>query len=121
MNDCDMDSLGGPAFDRDLFTLPGRLGRLCKGGGVPKVNKETEALQQKLMKAQLKQTSQKFEMPEIAVPPPAAPPPPPPVQSSADVVDAQRFARISALRRRSPGRATIFAGNTGGYQGGAAA
>jgi hypothetical protein len=117
MNDDFCDMTGGPVFCRDLFLLPGRLGRLCKGGGAPRVNKRLEAQQEKLIKAQIAQANQKFEIPEIAVPPPAAPPPPPPVANSADVLDAQVAARRGALRRRSPGRSTIFAGNTGGYKG----
>jgi hypothetical protein len=88
-----------------------------KGGSPapPKPNKELERMQLQLMKAQLKQASQKIHYPSVEVPPPAPPPPPPPTSSSIDVQEAATDARRQALKR-SGYQATLFAGETGGYQ-----
>jgi hypothetical protein len=92
-----------------------------RGGGAKapqqsKQQRKNELLQERLMTAQLKQSSQPIEFPEIAQPAPALPPPPAPSQTSADVTEAEQQARRTALRRNSPGRKTIFAGETGGYR-----
>ena len=90
--------------------------RLHKGGGgAPKSNKKLEALQMKLMQAQLRQAGQKIEMPTIETPEPAPPPPPPPSASSADVQEAATDARRQALKRGGY-QSTLFAGETGGYR-----
>lgn len=102
----------GPAFEPDLFMIPGRLGRFCKGGGAPKSNKKMEALQEQLIKSQLKQAGQQIQMPEIAVPPPAPPDPPPPGQTASDAEGAARDARVQAAKRRGISR-TLLSGGAG--------
>ena len=112
-----IDEYGGPHFDSSLFLPNGKLSRLHKGGA-PKVNKKHEAMQYKLMQAQLKKANEKIKMPEVHVPPPPPPTPPPPDSSSQDVVDAEQDARRRAQKKTNAGKGTLFAGETGGYQAG---
>jgi hypothetical protein len=110
------DLLDGPAFDRQLFVIPGRLSRLCKGGGAPQRNREQERLQNRLMRAQLASAEKGMEFPEIEIPPPPPPPPPPPGQTATDVEDAAQNARRRAGNRKGI-QTTLLAGETGGYSG----
>jgi hypothetical protein len=111
-----MNDFDGPHID----ACPGAFGAspvLFKGGGAPKPNKKMEAMQMKLMQAQLRQSGQKIEMPDFSteVPPPAPPPPPPPSSSSSDVQEAATEAQKQALRRTGYQK-TLLAGETGGYK-----
>ena len=57
------------------------------------------------------------EMPAMSVPtppPPAPPPPPPPTQSATEVQDIALDEKRQAARRKGQ-RATLIAGETGGY------
>lgn len=113
------DTLGGPAFDRDLIGPDGRLSRLCKGQSAPKqtaAQKKAEQLNIEMMQKMLKQKQP--EMPHINIPPAPEPVdiPPAPSQSSADIEDAAQEARRNAGKRYGLLR-TTHAGNTGGYGG----
>jgi hypothetical protein len=90
--------VGGPAYSSDLFTIPGKLGRLCKGA--PREDKRMKALQRRVLQMQIAQGNQKFEFPEIPQPLPAAPDPPPPGTTASDANDAERLARVQASKRK---------------------
>jgi hypothetical protein len=117
------DTFGGPYFSRDLFQIPGRLGRFCGGGGRPPpqtaAQKQTEALQMELMSAQLAASKNPVKMPEIAVPPPAAAPPPPPSQTGSDVLSAEQEARRQAARRKGIQSTLLTSKNSMNLLGGA--
>lgn len=113
-----MDFIPGPHFEPGLIGPDGRLVRLHKGAKAPQQTsqqKRNERLQEQLLRKQLKE-SQNFEMPELPAAPPVLPAPPPPTATSADTVEAGRYARRQAGKRTSAGRSTIYAGETGGYR-----
>lgn len=72
-------------------------------------SKEAERLQIQLYKKELR-NSEKFEMPEIAVPDPVKPPPPPPAATGADVFMAGQYAKVQAQKKMGVGR-SVYAGS----------
>lgn len=107
--------IGGPHWEPGLVQN-GRLVRLHKGGGYQpsSQDKKNAALQERLLRAQLKQLKdyQAPEMPEI---PPVEVPSPSPGQTPTDVAQAEADARKQAARRKGL-RATIFGGASAGVQ-----
>ena len=89
-----------------LFLRPCSLALLQSGGGkAPQQSsksKQAEALQLKLMQAQLKASQKPLEMPAMPtmVSEPAPIPPPPPTQTSSDVINAEQEARRQTGRKR---------------------
>jgi hypothetical protein len=113
-----MDPILGPNYEPGLIDSRGRLTRFCKGAKAPQQTsqqKRNERLQESLLKKQLKQSTE-FEFPEMPAPLPVLPAPPPPTATSADTIEAGRYARKQAGKRTNTGTGTIFAGNTGGYK-----
>lgn len=80
--------------------------------------KRAEKLSTALMEEQLKAAKNPIKLPDIKPPKPTPPPPPPASQTSADVAQEEENARRAAGRRTNTARGTLFAGETGGYQGG---
>lgn len=120
---CDfLDDSGGPAFAREMFALPGRLGWF--GKGAPARNKKLEAAQEKLIRAQTLAAQRVVEIPELPELPPAPQDPPPPAQTASDLQNAQDDARRLAGRRRGIQSTMLSAsaglGGRGGSLGGAA-
>lgn len=105
-----------------LYPRPCSLCLLQGGGGKPPAQtaaqKQSEALQIKLMSAQLAASKKPVKMPEIAVPPPAAAPPPPPSQTGSDVLSAEQEARRQAARRKGM-QSTLLASYGSAYKPGA--
>lgn len=113
-----METILGPHYEPGLIDARGHLTRFCKGQKAPQQTsqqKRNERLQEQLLKKQLT-ASNEFEMPEIPAAPPVLPAPPPPTATSADTIEAGRYARKQAGKRTNSGTGTIFAGNTGGYK-----
>jgi len=88
-----------------------------KGASVPKPNKRQEMLQERLLRAQLRQAQEKVEMPEIPPPLPIEKAPPAPSTSSADALEAEYLEKRKALKRTNARNKTVFAGETGGLGG----
>lgn len=74
-----------------------------------------EALQEQLLRKNLKASEKPMHLPEMTPPAPAPPPPPPPSGSSADVLEAANELKRKAGQRVNSARGTLFAGETGGY------
>ena len=117
MNDSH-DIFGGPHFDPGLIGPNGRFSRLHKGAPKPKGPSrsqiELEKTQQKLADEQLAEMERQRLMPTPEAPKPLPPLPPPTATGAADEEQAAADARRKALKRMSPGRSTIFAGETSG-------
>ena len=112
------DTFGGPHFDPGLIGPDGRLSRLHKGASKPKepsrAQIELEKTQQRLADEQLAEMERQRLMPTPEAPKPLPPLPPPSSTGAADEEQAAADARRKALKRMSPGRSTIFAGETSG-------
>lgn len=80
----------------------------------PPQNKELEETQLRALQLQIQQAKQGFHMPEIPQPKLLPQAPPPPGGPDADYAAAAQ--RKKAAGRLSPGRATLLAGETGGYK-----
>lgn len=111
-----------PTFDSSVIGPNGRLSRLHKGPEGPKdptkQQLELEKTQLDFTKSQLAELERQRSMPITQAPKPLAPLPPPTNQSSADSEQAAAAARRQSLRRKAPGRSTIFAGESAGAIGG---
>lgn len=116
MNDL-YDILGGPHFEPGMIGPDGRLSRLHKGAKKQKPSASQVALEKKqaqLADAQLADMERQRLQPTPEAPKPLPAIAPPTATGAADEDQAAADARRKALRRFSPGRATIFAGETGG-------
>lgn len=84
-----------------------------KQNGPSHTQKKLEKAQLAATEAQLAELERQRAMPTPEAPKPLPPMAPSAMQSTADLEQAGIEARRQALRRNSPGRSTIFAGETG--------